>query len=125
MTAPPERANLLTTMADQRRFELDDLLLRPGCYLNPQTEVMVVVDDSPSIDGEIFNMEEFEGADWVLIADEVPVDEARRDELLETFQATYHGGDGRGVSASPDDGDDLVEDEEDIERAGFGEESAD
>ncbi|HZG48678.1 MAG TPA: hypothetical protein VEY90_04090 [Thermoleophilaceae bacterium] len=112
-------------MADQRRFELDDLLLRPGCYLNPQTEVMVVVDDSPSIDGEIFNMEEFEGADWVLIADEVPVDEARRDELLETFQATYHGGDGRGVSASPDDGDDLVEDEEDIERAGFGEESAD
>ena len=63
-------------MADQRRFELDDLLLRPGCYLNPQTEVMVVVDDSPSIDGEIFNMEEFEGADWVLIADEVPVDES-------------------------------------------------
>ena len=59
-------------MADERRFELDDLLLRPGCYLNPQTEVMVVVDDSPSIDGEIFNMEEFEGADWVLIADEVP-----------------------------------------------------
>ena len=74
-------------MADDRRFELDDLLMRPGCYLNPQTEVMVVVDDSPSIDGEIFNLEEFEGADWVLIADEVPVDEARRDELLETFQA--------------------------------------
>ena len=55
----------------------------------------MVVDDSPSIDGEIFNLEEFEGADWVLIADEVPVDEARRDELLENFQATYHGGDGR------------------------------
>ena len=75
-------------MADERRFDLDDVLLRPGCYLNPQTEIMVVVDDSPSIDGEIFNLEEFEGADWVLIADEVPVDEARRDELLETFQAT-------------------------------------
>ena len=43
-------------MANDRRFELDDLLVRPGCYLNPQTEIMVVVDDSPSIDGEIFNM---------------------------------------------------------------------
>jgi hypothetical protein len=100
-------------MADERRFELDDLLLRPGCYLNPQTEIMVVVDDSPSIDGEIFNMEEFEGADWVLIADEVPVDDARRDELLETFQATYHGGDGRTaeVSAVAED-DDFVDDDE-------------
>ena len=34
----------------------------------------------------------------MLIADEVPVDEARRDELLEDFQAHYHGGDGRDVS---------------------------
>jgi hypothetical protein len=100
-------------MADDRRFELDDLLLRPGCYLNPQTEIMVVVDDSPSIDGEIFNMEEFEGADWVLIADEVPVDDARRDELLETFQATYHGGDGRTAEiAMNGDDDDFVDDDE-------------
>jgi hypothetical protein len=102
-------------MADERRFELDDVLLRPGCYLNPQTEIMVVVDDSPSIDGEIFNMEEFEGADWVLIADEVPVDEARRDELLETFQATYSGGDGRTReirAATEDDEDDYVSDDE-------------
>jgi hypothetical protein len=103
-------------MADERRFDLDDLLLRPGCYLNPQTEIMVVVDDSPSIDGEIFNLEEFEGADWVLIADEVPVDEARRDELLETFQATYQGGDGRTAeirAASLDDAeDDFVDEDE-------------
>ena len=103
-------------MADERRFDLDDLLLRPGCYLNPQTEIMVVVDDSPSIDGEIFNLEEFEGADWVLIADEVPVDEARRDELLENFQATYHGGDGRTAdirTATLDDNeDDFVDEEE-------------
>jgi hypothetical protein len=105
----------LPLMADERRFDLDDLLLRPGCYLNPQTEIMVVVDDSPSIDGEIFNMEEFEGADWVLIADEVPVDEARRDELLETFQATYSGGDGRTReirAATEDDEDDYVDDDE-------------
>jgi hypothetical protein len=76
-------------MADERRFDLDDVLLRPGCYLNPQTEIMVVVDDSPSIDGEIFNMEEFEGADWVLISDEAPVDEQQRDDLIERFQARH------------------------------------
>jgi hypothetical protein len=103
-------------VADDKRFQLDDLLIRPGCYLNPQTEVMVVVDDSPAIDGEIFNLEEFEGADWVLIADEVPVDEARRDELLETFQATYQGGDGRTAeirAASLDDEeDDFVDEDE-------------
>ena len=103
-------------MADDKRFQLDDLLIRPGCYLNPQTEVMVVVDDSPAIDGEIFNLEEFEGADWVLIADEVPVDEARRDELLETFQATYQGGDGRTseirAASLDDDEDDFVDKDE-------------
>jgi hypothetical protein len=76
-------------MADGRRYELDELVNRPGTYLNPQTEVMVIVDDSQSIDSEIFNMEDFEGADWVLVSDEVPVDEPSRDELLETFQARY------------------------------------
>jgi hypothetical protein len=98
-------------VAEDPRFQLDDLLIRPGCYLNPQTEVMVVVDDSPSIDGEIFNMEEFEGADWVLIADEVPVDEARRDELLEDFQATYQG-DGREVSEASVEDPDLDPDDD-------------
>src|SRR5687767_15346772 len=103
---------------DQRVFELDELLVRPGTYFNPQTEVLVVVDDSPSIDGEIFNLEEFEGADWVLISDEVPVEESRRDELLETFQATYQGGDGREAPSSTSD-DDPVEVEPDPEQAGF------
>ena len=82
-------------MADPRRFELDELVNRPGTYFNPQTEVLVVVDDSPELDAEIFNMEEFEGADWVLIADEVPVDEDRRDELLETFQTRHAADDAR------------------------------
>ena len=100
-------------MAEGRRYDLDELLIRPGTYFNPQTEVMVVVDDSPSMDAEIFNMEEFEGADWVLVADETPVDEEKRDELLETFQATYHGGDGRGVGTEAiDDLDDDLEDED-------------
>jgi hypothetical protein len=76
-------------MADTRRYELDELLNRPGTYFNPQTEVLIVVDDSPELDAEIFNMEEFEGADWVLIADDTPVDEQRRDELLESFQVQH------------------------------------
>jgi hypothetical protein len=101
-------------MAD-RRYELDDLVNRPGTYFNPQTEVMVVVDDSTSLDQEVFNLEEFEGADWVLVTEEVPVDEDRRDELFQSFQASYHGGDGRAVSEAavedPDDAD-LEEDEE-------------
>ena len=99
-------------MASDRRFELDELLLRPGTYFNPQTEVMVVVDDSPSLDAEIFNLEEFEGADWVLISDDLPVDDAQRDELFETFQATYHGGDGRLVAGDDEDLEGFEEDEE-------------
>ena len=102
-------------MADPR-FDLEEALVRPGTYFNPQTEVMVVVDDSSSIDGEIFNLEEFEGADWVLISDDLPIDEARRDELLETFQATYRGGDGRAVSeAAVEDPDEVDLDEEEEE----------
>jgi len=102
-------------MAEQRRFELDDLTVRPGTYFNPQTEVLIVVDDSPDMDAEIFAMEEFEGADWVLIADESPVDEHRRDELLEQFQISYHPG---ARTAAPDEDaddedevDELVPDE--------------
>lgn len=95
-------------MPDGRRFELDELLNRPGTYFNPQTEVLLVVDDSPELDSEIFNMEEFEGADWVLISDEVPVDEHRRDELLESFQA----------GQAPDE---LGEEDEELEELGVDE----
>src|SRR3954453_13006961 len=84
-------------MAD-RRFEIDEILVRPGAYFNPQTEVLVVVDDSTSLDQEIFNLEEFERADWVLVSDAPPIAEPRRDELIETFQSNYHGGDGRRVT---------------------------
>ena len=105
-------------MVDPRIFDLEDLLIRPGTYFNPQTEVLVIVDDSPELDAEIFNMEEFEGADWVLISDEVPVDESRRDELLESFQARYHGGDGR-MQATPEEVDADEEVDPDPEEAGF------
>jgi hypothetical protein len=97
-------------MADYRRLELDELINRPGTYFNPQTEVLLIVDDSPELDHEVFNMEEIEGAEWVLIADEVPVDERRRDELIERFQVTYHPGGEHSV-----DGDHDEEEEEDDE----------
>jgi hypothetical protein len=103
-------------MADPRRFELDELVNRPGSYFNPQTEVLIVVDDSPELDAEIFNMEEFEGADWVLISDETPVDEHRRDELLEKFQVRYHPG---GLSSISEDDDEEVDElEEDHQEIG-------
>ena len=55
-------------MADPRTFELDELVNRPGTYFNPQTDVVIIVDDTVDVDTEIFNMEDFEGADWVLSA---------------------------------------------------------
>jgi hypothetical protein len=103
-------------MATGPRYEIDEVLLRPGTYFNPQTEVLVVVDDSAAMDQEIFNLEEFEGADWVLISDDLPIDEAQRDELLERFQANYHGGDGRrvtGAAVEDPDNVDLNDDDED------------
>jgi hypothetical protein len=75
-------------MADPKTYELDELVTRPGTYFNPQTDVLVVVDDSTDVDSEIFNMEDFEGAEWVLIADDAPIDEARRDDMVERFQVT-------------------------------------
>ena len=100
-------------MARPRRFEIDELLVRPGTYLNPQTEVLIVVDDSADIDQATLEADggvAGEG-DWVLVSDETPVDEAARDELLEQFQATYHEG---GPSpALGDDDEDLDEDDED------------
>jgi len=72
--------------------ELDELLVRPGTYFNPQTEVVLVVDDSTSIDQEVFNMEAYEGADWVRISDEVPVDSDALDATMQAFQTHYHPG---------------------------------
>ena len=94
-------------MADPRTFELEDLVNRPGTYFNPQTDVVIIVDDTTDVDTEVFNMEEIEGADWVLIADEAPVDEARRDALIETFQVTQR--------PAADFDEDVVEPEPELE----------
>jgi hypothetical protein len=103
-------------MARARRFEIDELLVRPGTYLNPQTEVLIVVDDSADIDQATL---EADGSvagegEWVVVSDEVPIDEAARDELLERFQATYHEG-GPSPALGEEDADDLDEEEEELE----------
>jgi hypothetical protein len=93
-------------MADPRTFELDELVNRPGTYFNPQTDVVIIVDDTVDVDTEIFNMEDFEGADWVLIGDDAPVDEARRDAMIERFQVTQR-------PASDDLSEDVPDEEDD------------
>src|SRR5689334_10988351 len=100
-------------MARARRFEIDELLVRPGTYLNPQTEVLIVVDDSAEIDQATLEADAGAGAgDWVLVSDEAPIDEAARDELLEQFQATYHEG---GPSPALGEEDEDVEEEDELE----------
>ena len=90
-------------------YELEQLSNQPGTYFNPQTEVVVVVDDSSSIDQDVFNLEDFEGAEWVRISDEIPIDETALEESLETFQSTYHPA-GESVRTAVHDPDDTVPD---------------
>jgi hypothetical protein len=100
--------------AESRVTRLEELADVPGTYFNPQTEVLVVVDDSASIDQEVFNMEAYEGAEWVRVSDEVPVDEEKRDKLLEQFQTHYHPGSGGSVSETAlEQGDDELDADED------------
>jgi hypothetical protein len=100
--------------ADKRVMELEEIPDVPGTYFNPQTEVVVVVDDSAAIDQEVFNMEPFEGANWVRVSDEVPVDEEKRDRLLEEFQTHYHAGSGGSVSETAlEQGDEELDEDED------------
>ncbi len=99
--------------AEENLYEVEELLMQPGTYFNPQTEVLVVVDDSTSLDQEVFNMEAYEGAEWVRISDEVPVDEDQRDQVLERFQTSYHPGSAGSVSETAlEQGDDELDEGE-------------
>jgi hypothetical protein len=89
-------------MAAPRRFEIDDVLNRPGTYFNPETEVLIVVDDSTALDAELFE-EGGEGGDWVLLGDEVPIDESAREEIVERFEVRHHPGTSGAVAATEDD----------------------
>jgi hypothetical protein len=101
-------------MTNPRRFQLDEITLRPGTYFNPQTEIMIVVDDSPEVDHEIFESSDFDGEEWVLIAEEAPLDEPKRDELVERFQLSH----GAGGELPPEDDELDDEDEEEDELEG-------
>lgn len=101
-----------------RTYTLEEITTTPGMYFNPQTEVMIIVDDSADLDLEIFNMEQFEGADWVMVSDEAAIDEPRRDELLQDFQVHYHPGDARSVSATSNELEDENDDEGDDQEVG-------
>jgi hypothetical protein len=106
------RSDINAPMADPHRYELDELSNRPGTYFNPQTEVLVVVDDSPDVDHEIFGTEQSDDGEWVLISDEAPVDEHRRDELIESFQVAYHPA---GEQAVVDEDSDEVDENDELE----------
>ena len=101
-------------MRNARRFQLDELILRPGTYFNPQTEIMVVVDDSPEVDHEIFEATELDPSEWVQISEEIPVDEHRRDDLVERFQLASQAPEEIGDDEPLDDDDDEL-DEDDLD----------
>jgi hypothetical protein len=98
-------------MSDPRRFTLDELTIRAGTYFNPQTEVMIVVDESAVVDHELFGADEFESTEWVQISEESPLDEAKRDELIEDFQSSYQPGE----HADEDELDELDDEDDDID----------
>jgi hypothetical protein len=97
-------------MPRHRRFELEELANRPGTYFNPQTEVLIVVDDAQELGHEIFSVEELESDEWVLVSDSAPIDESVRDELLESFKLAN-----RPDAPESDDGDDVDDEELDEE----------
>ena len=96
-------------MARLRRFDLDELAARPGTYFNPETEILIVVDDSAHPGAEL--ADEVDDGDWILVGDEVPLDEAQRDELLERLEVSAV----RAGQPDEDVDDEIVEDEEELE----------
>ena len=97
-------------MAGLRRFELEELVTRPWTYFNPTTEVVLVVDDSASVDLELLEDDDSDDGEWILLGDDVPVDEHRRDELVEAFETRR-----ARSSAREDPDEDEVEEEDELE----------
>ena len=89
-------------MADDRIFDLAQVPDSPGTYFNPKTEVLIVVDDSATIDQDVFEGA-LRRAEWVKVSDEVPVDESNRDELLEEFETSFHPGASTALPADEDE----------------------
>ena len=96
-------------MARLRRFDLDELSTRPGTYFNPETEIIIVVDDSAHPGAEL--ADETDEGEWILVGDEVPLDDARRDELLERLEVRVV----RAGQREDTDDDELVEEEDELQ----------
>lgn len=94
-----------------RRFDLDELSTRPGTYFNPETEIVLIVDDSASVDLELLEDDaDDDAADWILLGDDPAVDEHQRDALVEAFETR------RARSTAREDPDeDEPDDEEELE----------
>jgi hypothetical protein len=96
-------------MARLRRFDLDELAARPGTYFNPETEILIVVDDSTHPGAEL--AEDTDDGDWILVGDDVPLDDARRDEMLERLEVRA----ARAGEREEVDDDEYVEEEDELE----------
>jgi len=96
-------------MARLRRFDLDELATRPGTYFNPVTEILIVVDDSAHPGAELADTDE--DLEWILVGDEVPLDDLQRDELLERLEVRA----ARAGEREEVDDDEVVEEEESLE----------
>ena len=94
-------------------YELEQLAVQPGTYVNPQTEVVIVVEDSAAVDQEVFEEEGAEGTEWVRVSDEVPVDETLLEEALEEFQSRRHPVAATQVSSIAED--DALDEDDDPE----------
>lgn len=95
-------------MARLRRFDLEELAARPGTYFNPETEILIVVDDSAHPGAQL--ADDVDEGDWILVGDEVPLDDAERDELLERLEVSA----ARAEQADVED-DEVVEEEDELE----------
>jgi hypothetical protein len=95
-------------MARLRRFDLEELAARPGTYFNPETEILIVVDDSAHPGAQL--ADDVEEGDWILVGDEVPLDDAERDELLERLEVRA----ARAEESDVED-DEVVEEEDELE----------
>jgi hypothetical protein len=97
----------LPAMPALRRFDVDELLTRPGTYFNPETEIVLIVDDSAHVDLELIEDEGDDASEWIRLGDDPAIDEHKRDELVETFETR------RARSTAPDDPDEDEDVEED------------
>ena len=95
-------------MARLRRLDLDELAARPGTYFNPETEILIVVDDSAHPGAQL--ADDVDEGDWILVGDEVPLDDAARDELLERLEVSAVR-----AGQSEDEDDEVVEEEDELE----------